>query len=85
VELDLVRRCSDPVTFPDNSIANTARWNESMSQDHDENEEIVLSALPDTELVEQMFDDLYDGLADEIAEATQILLSLAVSRSEAMR
>ena len=43
-----------------------------MSQE--ENEEIVLSELPDEELVEQMFDDLYDGLADEIAEGTQILL-----------
>ena len=38
-----------------------------MSQDQNENEEIVLSELPDDELVEQMFDDLYDGLADEIA------------------
>ena len=37
-------------------------------------EEIVLSALPDDELVKQMHDDLYDGLADEIAEGTQILL-----------
>jgi len=37
-------------------------------------EEIVLSALPDEELVKQMHDDLYDGLADEIAEGTQILL-----------
>jgi 5-methyltetrahydrofolate--homocysteine methyltransferase len=45
-----------------------------MSQDQIENEEIVLSELSDDELVEQMFDDLYDGLADEIAEATQILL-----------
>jgi 5-methyltetrahydrofolate--homocysteine methyltransferase len=45
-----------------------------MSQDQNENEEIVLSELSDEELVEQMFDDLYDGLADEIAEATQILL-----------
>jgi len=45
-----------------------------MSQDSNENEEIVLSELSDSELVEQMFDDLYDGLADEIAEGTQILL-----------
>src|SRR6186997_3409141 len=37
-------------------------------------EEIVLSGLPDDELVKQMHDDLYDGLADEIAEGTQILL-----------
>src|SRR4249919_2618159 len=37
-------------------------------------EEIDLSSLPDEELVPQMHDDLYDGLADEIAEGTQILL-----------
>ena len=37
-------------------------------------EEIVLSALADAELVQQMHDDLYDGVADEIAEGTQILL-----------
>ena len=37
-------------------------------------EEIVLSELNDADLVEQMFDDLYDGLAEEISEATQILL-----------
>ena len=37
-------------------------------------EELDLSALPDDELTKQMHDDLYDGLADEIAEGTQILL-----------
>ena len=37
-------------------------------------EEIVLSELNNADLVEQMFDDLYDGLAEEISEATQILL-----------
>jgi methylmalonyl-CoA mutase cobalamin-binding domain/chain len=42
--------------------------------DQYEDEEIVLSELPDDELVEQMHDDLYDGLADEIAEGTNILL-----------
>jgi methanogenic corrinoid protein MtbC1 len=45
-----------------------------MSQEQDNNDEIVLSELSDEELVEQMFDDLYDGLAEEIAEGTQILL-----------
>jgi 5-methyltetrahydrofolate--homocysteine methyltransferase len=44
-----------------------------MSQEH-ENDDIVLSELDDGELVEQMWDDLYDGLAEEIAEGTQILL-----------
>ena len=43
-----------------------------MSQENDE--DIVLSELPDDELVEQMHDDLYDGLADEIVEGTEILL-----------
>jgi 5-methyltetrahydrofolate--homocysteine methyltransferase len=42
--------------------------------DEYEDEDIILSELPDEELVEQMHDDLYDGLAEEIAEATQILL-----------
>jgi methanogenic corrinoid protein MtbC1 len=45
-----------------------------MSQEQDNNEEIVLSELSNEELVEQMFDDLYDGLAEEISEGTQILL-----------
>ncbi len=40
----------------------------------DEEEEIVLAELPDEELTKQMHDDLYDGLAEEIAEGTQILL-----------
>jgi methylmalonyl-CoA mutase cobalamin-binding domain/chain len=33
-----------------------------------------LSSLDDAELVEQMHDDLYDGLAEEIVEGTRILL-----------
>jgi len=45
-----------------------------MSQEQDNNEEIVLSELSNEELIEQMFDDLYDGLAEEVAEGTQILL-----------
>ncbi len=45
-----------------------------MSQKPDEKQELVLADLADDELVEQVFDDLYDGLADEIAEATRILL-----------
>ncbi len=40
----------------------------------DENEVVDLAALADDELVEQMWDDLYDGLADEIVEGTNILL-----------
>ena len=45
-----------------------------MSQDYDE-EDIVLADLDDDELQEQMWDDLYDGLADEIAEGVEILLA----------
>jgi methylmalonyl-CoA mutase cobalamin-binding domain/chain len=36
--------------------------------------ELDLRTLDDSELVEQMHDDLYDGLKDEIAEGTRILL-----------
>ncbi|MDG1366935.1 MAG: B12-binding domain-containing protein [Acidimicrobiales bacterium] len=38
-------------------------------------EEIDLSALNDEDLTAQMHDDLYDGLAEEIEEGTNILLS----------
>jgi 5-methyltetrahydrofolate--homocysteine methyltransferase len=44
-----------------------------MTDEYDD-EEIILSELPDDELVEQMHDDLYDGLAEEIDEGTRILL-----------
>ncbi len=40
----------------------------------DEEDDIILSELDDDELVQQMFDDLYDGLKEEIEEATHILL-----------
>ncbi|MEM1389281.1 MAG: B12-binding domain-containing protein [Pseudomonadota bacterium] len=40
----------------------------------DEEDDIVLSELDDEELVQQMFDDLYDGLKEEIVEGTNILL-----------
>jgi len=32
----------------------------------DEEDDIILADLNDDELVEQMFDDLYDGLKEEI-------------------
>ena len=38
-------------------------------------DDIDLSSLDDEELTVQMHDDLYDGLADEIAEGTNILLA----------
>ena len=37
-------------------------------------EDIILSELSDGDLVEQMHDDLYDGLKEEIEEAVNILL-----------
>jgi methylmalonyl-CoA mutase cobalamin-binding domain/chain len=40
-----------------------------------DDQEIDLAALPDDELTKQMHDDLYDGLADEIVEGTNLLLS----------
>ena len=39
-----------------------------------EEEELDLASLPDDELVQQMHDDLYDGLKEEIEEGTHILL-----------
>jgi len=40
----------------------------------DEEDDIVLSELNDEELVEQMHQDLYDGLKEEIVEGVNILL-----------
>ncbi len=40
----------------------------------EEEDEIILSELDDEELVEQMHDDLYDGLKEEIEEGVRILL-----------
>ncbi len=42
--------------------------------DFDDADDLDLSSLNDEELRVQMHDDLYDGLADEIAEGTNILL-----------
>ena len=66
-----------------------------MATEHEilDEEEIVLSELDDEELVEQMHDDLYDGLREEIVEGTTILLErkwsaekvLNVSLVEGMR
>ena len=40
----------------------------------DVDDDLDLSTLEDDELVQQMHEDLYDGLADEIVEGTNILL-----------
>ena len=47
-------------------------------------EELDLTTRPDDELVEQMHDDLYDGMADEIVEGTNILLSRGWSASKVL-
>ncbi len=46
----------------------------SEEDNFDDEEEIILSELNDEELVEQMHDDLYNGLKEEIEEGTNILL-----------
>jgi methylmalonyl-CoA mutase cobalamin-binding domain/chain len=46
-----------------------------MNDQDQKTDEIILVNLGDDELVLQMHDDLYDGLADEIVEGTEILLS----------
>ncbi len=48
---------------------------ETLGSESGDEEEIDLSSLNDEDLTAQMHDDLYDGLADEIAEGTNILLS----------
>ena len=40
----------------------------------DDQDEIILADLDDDELVQQMFDDLYDGMKEEIEEGVNILL-----------
>ena len=47
---------------------------QAMSDQQTDTDDIVLSELGDNELVQQMHDDLYDGLADEITQGTEILL-----------
>ena len=50
-----------------------------MTDDATPDEDIDLASLSDDDLVKQMHDDLYDGLAAEIAEGTQILLDRGFS------
>ena len=45
-----------------------------IDDDYDDEDDLDLSTLPTDELVEQMHDDLYNGLKEEIAEGTNILL-----------
>ena len=43
-----------------------------MAEENPTNEEIDLASLSDEDLTAQMHDDLYDGLADEIVDGTNI-------------
>ena len=45
-----------------------------MSEQLEPEEDLDLSSLNDEDLTAQMHDDLYDGLADEIVEGTELLL-----------
>ncbi len=52
--------------------------------DQPDDDAIDLATLADAELISQMHDDLYDGLADEIAEGTQILLDRGFSAQKVL-
>ena len=52
--------------------------------DDDYEDDLDLSTLPDDELVEQMHDDLYNGLKEEIAEGTEILLARGWSANKVL-
>jgi len=54
------------------------------NEEFDNEEEVVLADLPDDELVKQMHDDMYDGLAEEIVEGTNILLQRGWSASRTL-
>ena len=50
----------------------------------DDYQDIDLNALSDDELVEQMHNDLYDGMKDEIVEGTTILLGRGFSATKVL-
>jgi 5-methyltetrahydrofolate--homocysteine methyltransferase len=50
----------------------------------DDEDDIVLSELSNEDLVQQMHDDLYDGLTEEIVEGTRILLAREWSPEEVL-
>ena len=52
--------------------------------DENYDDDLDLSTLPDDELVEQMHDDLYDGLREEIMEGTNILLGRGWTASKVL-
>ncbi len=52
--------------------------------DENYDDDLDLSTLPNDELVEQMHDDLYDGLREEIIEGTNILLGRGWTASQVL-
>ncbi|MCP3690280.1 MAG: cobalamin-binding protein [Gammaproteobacteria bacterium] len=52
--------------------------------DDDYEDDLDLSTLPDDELVEQVHDDLYNGLKEEVVEATEILLERGWSANKVL-
>jgi corrinoid protein of di/trimethylamine methyltransferase len=52
--------------------------------DYDDEDDLDLSTLPTDELVEQMHDDLYNGLKEEVAEGTDILLERGWSANKVL-
>ncbi len=58
---------------------------EVVPDNQDFDDDIDLAALPDDELVEQMHDDLYDGLKEEIVEGTEILLERGWSAEKVLQ
>ncbi len=55
-----------------------------VDDDYDDEDDLDLSTLPDDELVEQMHDDLYNGLKEEVAEGTEILLERGWSANKVL-
>jgi methylmalonyl-CoA mutase cobalamin-binding domain/chain len=55
-----------------------------IDDDYDDEDDLDLSTLPDDELTEQMHDDLYNGLKEEIAEGTNILLERGWSANKVL-
>ena len=50
----------------------------------DDQEDFDLNDLDDKELVEQIQDDLYDGMQNEVAEGVQILLDRKMDANDVL-
>ncbi len=55
-----------------------------IDDDYDDEDDLDLRTLPDDELTEQMHDDLYNGLKEEVAEGTDILLERGWSANKVL-